>query len=190
MKLTRTGFNPTNTLGVLFTLIYLQEIGLTYLHLMPIFKAPEGENDGGYAVSSYRELHPPIGTMEQLASLLQGLRKVGISLVVDLVINHTSDQHLWAQRVRAGDLDFHDIYRIYADLSTPEAYERNSREIFPDEHTGVFTFFFRIFDSQLSTNPNRRVRVSEFGQLSIVISGIRITPTRRYLIAWSKQCFS
>lgn len=56
---------------------------------MPLFKAPEGENDGGYAVSSYREVHPPLGTMEQLASLAHELRQAGISLALDLVFNHT-----------------------------------------------------------------------------------------------------
>jgi hypothetical protein len=55
--------------GVKSKIPYFKELGLTYLHLMPLFKAPEGENDGGYAVSSYREVHPPLGTMEQLASL-------------------------------------------------------------------------------------------------------------------------
>ena len=58
-----------NIEGVKSKIPYFKELGLTYLHLMPLFKAPEGENDGGYAVSSYREVHPPLGTMEQLSSL-------------------------------------------------------------------------------------------------------------------------
>jgi amylosucrase len=69
--------------GVKSKIPYFKELGLTYLHLMPLFKAPEGENDGGYAVSSYREVHPPLGTMEQLASLACEFRQAGISLVVD-----------------------------------------------------------------------------------------------------------
>ena len=88
--------------GVKSKIPYFKELGLTYLHLMPLFKAPEGENDGGYAVSSYREVHPPLGTMEQLASLARDLRSAGISLVVDLVFNHTSDEHLWAERAKRG----------------------------------------------------------------------------------------
>ncbi len=89
--------------GVRARIPYFKELGLTYLHLMPLFKAPEGENDGGYAVSSYREVHPPLGTMEQLASLAGDLRAAGISLVLDLIFNHTSDEHLWAERARAGE---------------------------------------------------------------------------------------
>ena len=94
---------------------YFKELGLTYLHLMPLFKMPRGENDGGYAVSSYRDVHPPLGTMKQLASLSHDLRGAGISLVLDLVFNHTSDEHLWAEKAKAGDADFMEMYRIYPD---------------------------------------------------------------------------
>lgn len=124
---------------------YFKELGLTYLHLMPLFKAPEGENDGGYAVSSYRDVHPPLGTMEQLASLARDFRSAGISLVVDLVFNHTADEHMWAEKARAGDEEYADFYRIFPDREMPDAYEHNLREIFPDEHSGAFTFFPNLF---------------------------------------------
>jgi amylosucrase len=120
---------------------YFKELGLTYLHLMPLFKVPAGENDGGYAVSSYREVHPPLGTMEQLASLARDLRAVGISLVVDLVFNHTSDEHVWAEKAKAGEIDFQEMYRIFPDRTLPDAYELTLREIFPDEHPGAFSPF-------------------------------------------------
>ncbi len=125
--------------GVRSKIPYFQELGLTYLHLMPLFKAPEGENDGGYAVSSYREIHPPLGTMEKLASLSRDLRAVGISLVVDLVFNHTSDQHQWAEKARLGNVDSQEMYRIYPDRTMPDAYECTLREVFPDEHPGSFS---------------------------------------------------
>ncbi len=127
--------------GVKSKIPYFKELGLTYLHLMPLFKAPEGENDGGYAVSSYREVNPSLGTMEQLASLSRELRSAGISLVVDLVFNHTSDEHTWAEHAKSGEEEFMDFYRIFPDREMPDAYERNLREIFPDEHPGAFTFF-------------------------------------------------
>ena len=127
--------------GIRSKIPYFQELGLNYLHLMPLFKAPESENDGGYAVSSYREIHPPLGTMEQLASLSRDLRAAGISLVIDLVFNHTSNEHLWAKRAQAGDPDFEDFYFIFPDRAMPDAYERSLREIFPDEHAGAFTYF-------------------------------------------------
>lgn len=131
--------------GVRSKIPYFKELGLTYLHLMPLFKAPEGENDGGYAVSSYRDVHPPLGTMEQLASLAGDLRAAGISLVVDLVFNHTSDEHIWAEQAKAGDEEHLDFYRIYHSREIPDRYEQNLREIFPDEHSGAFTFFPNLF---------------------------------------------
>ena len=127
--------------GVRSKIPYFQELGLTYLHLMPLFKAPQGENDGGYAVSSYRDLNPTLGTMAQLTMLSRDLRAVGISLVVDLVFNHTSNEHIWAQRARAGESDYQEMYYIFPDRSMPDQYEITLREIFPDEHAGAFTFF-------------------------------------------------
>jgi glycosidase len=118
---------------------YFQVLGLTYLHLMPFFKMPAGESDGGYAVSSYREVHPPLGTMDQLALLARDLRAAGISLVADLVFNHTSDEHTWAARARAGDPDFQEMYYLFPDRAMPDAYERHLREIFPEEHPGSFS---------------------------------------------------
>jgi amylosucrase len=119
---------------------YFKELGLTYLHLMPLFRVPEGENDGGYAVSSYREVNSALGSMEELAELARELRQQGISLVLDLVFNHTSDEHKWALQAQAGDEEFQEYYRMYPDRVMPDAYEKTLREIFPDEHSGAFTY--------------------------------------------------
>jgi glycosidase len=127
--------------GIQEKIPYFKELGLTYLHLMPLFLVPDGENDGGYAVSSYREVNPALGNMEQLADLAQNLRQEGISLVVDLVFNHTSHEHEWALNARRGDLDYQDFYRIFPDRRMPDTYEKTLREIFPDEHPGAFTFW-------------------------------------------------
>jgi amylosucrase len=126
--------------GVRSRIPYFKELGLTYLHLMPLFRAPEGENDGGYAVSSYREVSPCLGTMEQLGLLASELRHEGISLVVDLVFNHTSDENEWARRAASGDLDYQEFYWIFPDRQMPARYEAHLREIFPDEHPGAFTY--------------------------------------------------
>jgi len=134
-----------NIEGIKSKIPYFKELGLTYLHLMPLFKTPEGENDGGYAVSSYREVHPPLGTMEQLAALAHELRNAGISLVVDLVFNHTADEHIWAEHAKSGDDEYADFYRIFPSREMPNAYEQTLREIFPDEHAGAFTFFPDLF---------------------------------------------
>ena len=123
---------------------YFTELGITYLHLMPLFKTPQGDNDGGYAVSSYREVNPALGTMEELAELATELRHHGISLVVDFVFNHTSDEHEWAKRALAGDADCQDYYRMYPDRQQPDAFERTVKSVFPDEHPGCFTYRSRI----------------------------------------------
>lgn len=128
-----------NLEGIRKKIPYFKELGLTYLHLMPLFKAPEGENDGGYAVSSYREVKSSLGTMKQLASLARDFREAGISLVVDLVFNHTSNEHLWAERAKQGDEEYIDFYRIFPSRELPSRYEQNLREIFPEERAGSFS---------------------------------------------------
>ncbi len=120
---------------------YLKELGITYLHLMPLFRSPRPENDGGYAVSSYREVDPEVGTIGQLAGLAADLRRNGISLVLDFVFNHTSNEHEWARRAKAGEAEFQEYYWMFPDREMPDAYERSLREIFPDEHPGAFTYF-------------------------------------------------
>lgn len=124
--------------GVRARIPYFKELGLTYLHLMPLFLAPEPHSDGGYAVSSYREVNPKLGTMEQLRNLAAELRANGISLVVDFIFNHTSDEHEWARKAAEGDPEYSGYYWIFPDRSLPDEFEKNVREIFPDDHPGSF----------------------------------------------------
>ncbi|HAP91375.1 MAG TPA: amylosucrase [Arthrobacter bacterium] len=124
--------------GVRARIPYFKELGLTYLHLMPLFLAPEPFSDGGYAVSSYREVNPKLGTMDQLRTLAAELRGSGISLVVDFIFNHTSNEHQWARRAAEGDPEYSGFYWIYPDRTMPDAFERTVREIFPDDHPGSF----------------------------------------------------
>ncbi len=126
--------------GVREKIPYLQELGITYLHLMPLFKCPEENSDGGYAVSSYRETHPMLGTIEDLATLAQELHVAGINLVVDFIFNHTSDEHEWALKAKAGDETYRDYYRIFPDRTLPDQYQRTLREIFPETAPGAFTW--------------------------------------------------
>jgi amylosucrase len=130
--------------GVREHIPYLSEMGITYLHLMPVFKTPAGDNDGGYAVSSYREVNPALGTMGDLADLATELRHHGISLVLDFVFNHTSDEHPWAQAALAGDGEHQDFYRMFPDRTLPDAYERSMSAVFPEAHPGAFTYRSRI----------------------------------------------
>lgn len=124
--------------GIRDQIPYFQELGLTYLHLMPLFASPEGNNDGGYAVSSYREVDPALGTMAELADLARALRQAGISMVVDFIFNHTSNEHEWARKAIAGDDGYEDFYLIFPDRTLPDRYEQTTREIFPDDHPGSF----------------------------------------------------
>lgn len=125
--------------GVRAKIPYFQEMGLTYLHLMPLFLAPEENSDGGYAVSSYRAVNPSLGTMQDLRALAADLRAVGISLVVDFVFNHTSDEHEWAQRALAGEEPYRSYYWLFPDRAMPDRYEQHLREIFPEQDPGSFT---------------------------------------------------
>jgi amylosucrase len=126
--------------GIRAKIPYFKELELTYLHLMPLFLSPAEENDGGYAVSSYREVDPTLGTIDQLRDLATELRENGISLVLDFVYNHTSDEHLWARRALAGDVDYQEYFFIFPDRTMPDAYEPHLREIFPEARRGSFTY--------------------------------------------------
>ncbi len=125
--------------GVMAQIPYFKELGLTYLHIMPPFLCPPEHNDGGYAVSSYRAVNPALGTIDDLRALAVALRREGISLVLDFIFNHTSNEHAWAERCVAGDPAYRDFYYLFPDRTMPDAYERTVREIFPDEHPGAFT---------------------------------------------------
>jgi len=125
--------------GIEAQIPYFKELGLTYLHLMPPFLCPEPHSDGGYAVSSYRKTKPALGKIADLRQLAKKLRKEGISLVLDFVFNHTSDEHEWARGALAGDPRYDDFFYIFPDREQPDAYERTLREIFPDEHPGAFS---------------------------------------------------
>lgn len=129
-----------NLQGIRTQIPYFEELGLTYLHLMPLFRAPEENNDGGYAVSSFREVNPDIGTMDELAALASELRQHGISLVLDFVFNHTSNEHDWARKALAGEKRYQDYYWMFDDRIMPDLLEPDLREIFPDQSSGSFTF--------------------------------------------------
>lgn len=126
--------------GIAQRIPYLKELGLTYLHLMPLFRCPDGDNDGGYAVSSYREVNPALGTMAELAELATELRRNEISLALDFVFNHTSSEHDWARRALAGDAYYQAFYRMFDDRTLPDQYQPYLRDIFPDRGSGSFTY--------------------------------------------------
>jgi amylosucrase len=118
---------------------YLRELGVTYLHLMPLLQPREGDSDGGYAVADYRRVRADLGTMQDLRKLAAELRAAGISLVMDLVLNHVAAEHAWAQAARDGDPHYRDYFYIYPDRTEPDRFERTLPEVFPDFAPGSFS---------------------------------------------------
>ena len=119
---------------------YLAELGVTYLHLMPLLAPRTGENDGGYAVQDYRSVDPRLGSMDDLEAVARALRDRGMSLCVDLVLNHTAREHRWAQRWIEGDQIYADFYTAFPDRAMPDAYEQTIADVFPDRAPGSFSW--------------------------------------------------
>ena len=125
--------------GVREHLDYLAELGVTYLHLMPLLRPRPGENDGGYAVADYDAVDPRLGTMADLQALAADLHERGMVLCIDLVLNHTATEHQWARKALAGEPGYREMYLVYPDRAGPDAYERTLPEVFPDLAPGSFT---------------------------------------------------
>ncbi len=122
---------------------HLEDLGVTYLHLMPLLRPREGDSDGGYAVQDYRSVRSDLGSVDDLRDLATGLRARGISLVVDLVLNHVAREHAWARAAVAGDPTYRDYFHVFADRAGPagpDAYEQTLLEVFPDFAPGSFTY--------------------------------------------------
>ncbi|MGJ7440315.1 alpha-amylase family protein [Aquipuribacter sp. MA13-6] len=126
--------------GVHDTLGYLDELGVTYLHLLPLLTPRPGDSDGGYAVADYRQVRPDLGTNEDLSDLADTLHSRDMSLCVDLVLNHVAREHEWAVRARAGEERYRRFFRLFGDRTGPDAYEATLPEVFPDFAPGSFTF--------------------------------------------------
>ena len=126
--------------GVVDKVPYLRELGVTYLHLMPLLEPRAGDSDGGYAVADYRAVRPDLGTMDDLRALTSALRQEGISLVLDLVLNHVAREHSWAVAARAGDEHYRRYFYAFDDRELPDAYERTLPEVFPHLAPGNFSW--------------------------------------------------
>ncbi len=126
--------------GVADATDYLTDLGITYLHLMPLLEPRPQPNDGGYAVADFRSVRSDLGTMDDLRTLTRRLRRDGISLCLDLVLNHVAREHEWARRARAGEQSYRDYFYVYPDRTMPDAFERTLPEVFPDFAPGSFTW--------------------------------------------------
>lgn len=119
---------------------YLEDLGVNLLHLMPLFESPEDESDGGYAVSNFRKIDKRFGTLEDLKELQKVLNGKGMYLMVDIVLNHTSNRHEWALKAKAGDPYYQDYFYMYDSRAIPDEFERTLPEVFPESSPGNFTW--------------------------------------------------
>ena len=130
---------------------YVQECNVNYLHLMPLLASPKGRSDGGYAVSDFRSVQPELGTMDEFSHLTSECHKRGISVCLDFVMNHTSEEHEWAKRARAGEKEYQDRYFFFDSYDIPALYEKTCPEVFPTTAPGNFTWLEDIRKHVMTT---------------------------------------
>ena len=139
MALYCNGFSGT-VQGLRERLHYFQELGVNLVHVMPIMLCPEGSSDGGYAISDFRKIDPQVGTLEDVKQLAEDMRRRDILLVLDVVVNHTSNSHYWAEQARAGHPVYRDYYYTFENRDIPDMYEQSMPEVFPETAPGNFTW--------------------------------------------------
>ena len=126
--------------GLRSHLPYLQDLGINMLHIMPILDCPPDKSDGGYAVRDYSKVDSRFGTTADVEALAATLKKRDMLLVLDVVVNHTSNEHEWVQRARKGEQKYQDYYYVFDNRETPDMFEETMPEIFPLNAPGNFTF--------------------------------------------------
>ena len=126
--------------GVRKHLDYVEQCGVNYIHYMPLLQSPKGRSDGGYAVADFRAVEPELGTMEELAELNADCHKRGISVCLDFVMNHTSEDHEWAMRAKAGDPEYQRRYFFYDNWDIPNEFEKTVPQVFPQTAPGNFSW--------------------------------------------------
>jgi glycosidase len=119
---------------------YIKELGVNLIHFMPLLKTRDGADDGGFAVSSYMQINPKLGTMSEFEKLNDLLRQEGISTCIDFVANHTAKEHEWANRARQGEQEYQNMYLMYDSYDVPAEFEKTLPNIFPELAPGNFTY--------------------------------------------------
>ena len=119
---------------------YFKKLGVNLLHLMPVFKSPPGESDGGYAVADFRQVDERFGTLKDLQALQLQMGRENMYLMIDIVLNHTSHRHAWAQKAKEGDKVYQDYYYMYDDRQLPDKFDAAMPDIFPESSPGNFTW--------------------------------------------------
>ena len=138
--------------GVEQKLPYIERCNVSYLHLMPFLDTPadKSRSDGGYAVSDFRRVKPELGTMDDLAHLAHECHERGISLCMDFVMNHTSDEHEWARRARDGEGEYMSRYFFCDNQEIIDRYTRDVPQVFPTTAPGHFTYLPELGQSVMT----------------------------------------
>jgi maltose alpha-D-glucosyltransferase/alpha-amylase len=168
--------------GLIGRLDYLARLGVTCLWLNPIHPSPD--RDDGYDVSDFYNVDPRFGTLGDFAELLHQAQNLGIKVIIDLVVNHTSDQHPWFQSARSSpDSPFHDWY-VWAETAPPD---RNQGMVFPgeqaetwsNERTAKAWYYHRFYKFQPDLNfrnPQVRAEIKKICAfwLQLGVAGFRM----------------
>ncbi len=156
--------------GIISRLDYLANLGIGFIWLSPVYASPMVDN--GYDISNFRDIAPVFGTLQDFDRLVAEARARGIGIVMDLVVNHTSDQHAWFQAARAGrDSPFRDYY-VWRDRAADGGPPTDLKSIFGgsawawDEDGGQY--YLHLFDrSQPDLNwANPRLRAEIYAMMN------------------------
>lgn len=130
-----------NIKGLIKKIPYFKSLGITFIHLMPLLKPREGNNDGGYAVEDYRDINPNLGTLDDFKKLVSHMHEAGINIAIDFVINHTAKEHEWAKKAASGDPFYQNMYMMYDSDEIPNQFNQTVPEVLPDIYPGNFTYY-------------------------------------------------
>ncbi len=169
--------------GLIDKLDYLQDLGVTCLWILPFFPSPL--RDDGYDISDYRDIHASYGTLDDFKRFLQAAQARRLQVVMELVVNHTSDQHPWFQRARQAPP--HAPERAYYVWSDTDQRYRDARIIFVDSERSNWTwdevaqqfYWHRFFHHQPDLNFDNPVVLAEVKQimdfwLDLGVDGFRL----------------
>lgn len=185
-----------NLKGFMQKIDYLEELGVNYVHLMPLLKMPQEANDGGYAVSDYRTVEKRFGSMADIRNIAKTFRAKNMLLELDLVLNHTSNEHEWAKKALQGEKEYQDMYYMYDDRSMPDAFEQTLPEIFPENAPGNFTYLptinkwvFTVFNTYQwdlnYTNPKVFIEMIKI-LLNLANQGVDVLRLDAVAFMWKK----
>ncbi|MBP2057328.1 alpha-glucosidase [Lactobacillus colini] len=167
--------------GIRSRIPYLKELGITAIWLNPIFVSPQVDN--GYDVSNYFAIDPKLGTMADMENLIKEMHEAGIHVIMDFVLNHTSDQHPWFQDAIKNTNSIYRDYYIFAgeDNQLPNNWGSFfGGSVWEKDPANSGKFYFHLFDKRMPDlnwkNPEVRHAMSEIAKywLAKGIDGLRL----------------